>query len=178
MLSWSKRWRSEVKLLSGPSICWKAGSLNIWGQVDFLGLRQFNFSSLAKLELYLGSAKRHGERFFEMFSDFFVGGVDLVLGQGFTGGAVGEREGEGAFVGCDFGAGGVGELVETGHGNEERLLVFGEGLFDFEVGQGGGDFHRDVATGGRELREGLDLETVRMEVEDFFKIEFGKVDGM
>ena len=69
------------------------------------------------------------------------------------------------------------ELIEANGGNQQRIVVFTEGFFDFSITCCDGELHCDVAARPRKLREGLDLEHILFDSKDLFLIEFGEVDG-
>lgn len=102
--------------------------------------------------------------------------VDFLGFEGFALGAVVEGVGDGFFFGRHFFATGIAEVIEASCGNEKGIAVFGEGLFDVGVGSRVWKLHRDVAAGSGKLWEGIDLEEVALEAEDFFELEFSKVD--
>ena len=67
-------------------------------------------------------------------------------------------------------------MVEAGRGNEERIVVLGEGLFDIGVARFGRKLHGNVAARTGELRKRLDLEEVLSKRDNFSEVEFHKVE--
>ena len=94
----------------------------------------------------------------------------------FTLGTVVEGVSNGFFIGWQFLAAGIAEVIETSRRNEERVAVFCEGFLDVGVGGIHRNFHGDIAAGPGELRESFHLEEVALHPEDFFELELGEVD--